>query len=224
MNGVSILASFGALLWIFHDGNLSAPLGFLPLGFVDTTLPVILFCILFGLSMGYEVFLLSPDEGGVRPHRLQTRRLSAPGLERSGRIVTKRCADRRSPAAGSFAFAEVVLIKAIGLGVAIAVALDAHARCGRSWCLRRMRACSATGSRGDAGPLAALDRWTRLPRSSRAPRPPRSSSWRRLRLWPAGSRPPAGCSAGGGVLANPTVGTSPAVPTASPVPWRAAAG
>ena len=59
MNGLSILASFGALVWIFQEGNLSAPLGFVPLGFVETTLPVILFCVLFGLSMDYEVFLLS---------------------------------------------------------------------------------------------------------------------------------------------------------------------
>ena len=50
---------FGALVWIFQDGNLSAILGFQPLGFVETTQPVILFCVLFGLSMDYEVFLLS---------------------------------------------------------------------------------------------------------------------------------------------------------------------
>ena len=50
--------SFGALVWIFQDGNLSALLGFQPLGFVETTQPVILFCVLFGLSMDYEVFLL----------------------------------------------------------------------------------------------------------------------------------------------------------------------
>ncbi len=59
MNTLSIVASFGALVWIFQDGNLSGPLGFQPLGFVETTQPVILFCVLFGLSMDYEVFLLS---------------------------------------------------------------------------------------------------------------------------------------------------------------------
>ncbi len=59
MNTLSIVASFGALVWIFQDGNLSAALGFQPLGFVETTQPVILFCVLFGLSMDYEVFLLS---------------------------------------------------------------------------------------------------------------------------------------------------------------------
>ncbi len=59
MNTLSIVAAFGALVWIFQDGNLSALLGFQPLGYVETTQPVILFCILFGLSMDYEVFLLS---------------------------------------------------------------------------------------------------------------------------------------------------------------------
>src|SRR6185295_2115318 len=59
MNTLSIVAAFGALVWIFQDGNLSSVLGFQPLGFVETTQPVILFCVLFGLSMDYEVFLLS---------------------------------------------------------------------------------------------------------------------------------------------------------------------
>ncbi len=123
MNALSILASFGALVWIFQDGNLSAMLGFTPLGFVETTLPVILFCVLFGLSMDYEVFLLSRmkeawDATG------DNRTAVALGLERSGRIVTS-AALIVVVVAGSFAFAEIVLIKAVGLGVAIAVALDA---------------------------------------------------------------------------------------------------
>ena len=59
MNTLSIVASFGALVWIFQDGNLSTLLGTRPLGFVETTQPVILFCVLFGLSMDYEVFLLT---------------------------------------------------------------------------------------------------------------------------------------------------------------------
>ena len=73
MNTLSIIASFGALVWIFQEGNLSAPLGFQPLGFVETSQPVILFCVLFGLSMDYEVFLLSPDEGGLGPDPRQPR-------------------------------------------------------------------------------------------------------------------------------------------------------
>jgi RND superfamily putative drug exporter len=123
MNTLSITASFGALVWIFQDGNLSKLLGTQPLGFVETTQPVILFCVLFGLSMDYEVFLLTRmreawDRTG------DNRASVAHGLERSGRIVTS-AALIVVVVAGSFAFADIVLIKALGLGIAIAVALDA---------------------------------------------------------------------------------------------------
>jgi putative drug exporter of the RND superfamily len=123
MNALSITASFGALVWIFQDGNFSAILDFQPVGFVETTQPVILFCVLFGLSMDYEVFLLSRmkevwDTTGDNVEAV------ARGLERSGRIVTS-AALIVVVVAGSFAFADIVLIKALGLGVAIAVALDA---------------------------------------------------------------------------------------------------
>ncbi|MBM4408331.1 MAG: hypothetical protein FJ038_07005 [Chloroflexi bacterium] len=123
MNGLSLVASFGALVWIFQDGNLSALLGFQPLGFVETSQPVILFCVLFGLSMDYEVFLLTRmreawDRTG------DNREAVATGLERSGRIVTS-AALIVVVVAVSFVFADIVLIKALGLGIAIAVALDA---------------------------------------------------------------------------------------------------
>jgi putative drug exporter of the RND superfamily len=123
MNSLSILASFGALVWIFQDGNLSALLGFQPLGFVETSQPVILFCVLFGLSMDYEVFLLTRmKESWDRTH--DNREAVARGLERSGRIVTS-AALIVVVVAGSFTFADIVLIKALGLGMAVAVALDA---------------------------------------------------------------------------------------------------
>ena len=123
MNTLSIGASFGALVWIFQTGNLSAILGFQPLGFVETTQPVILFCVLFGLSMDYEVFLLSRmkeawDRSGDNQEAV------ARGLERSGRIVSS-AALIVVVVAGSFGFADIVLIKALGIGMAIAVALDA---------------------------------------------------------------------------------------------------
>jgi len=123
MNSLSILASFGALVWIFQDGNLSALLGTRPLGFVETTQPVILFCVLFGLSMDYEVFLLTRMRETWRATG-DNRTAVAAGLERSGRIVTS-AALIVVVVAGSFAFADIVLIKALGLGMAIAVSLDA---------------------------------------------------------------------------------------------------
>jgi RND superfamily putative drug exporter len=123
MNTLSIGASFGALVWIFQTGNLSAILGFQPLGFVETTQPVILFCVLFGLSMDYEVFLLTRMKETWDRTGDNTEAVAA-GLERSGRIVSS-AALIVVLVAGSFAFADIVLIKALGLGMAIAVALDA---------------------------------------------------------------------------------------------------
>ncbi len=123
MNTLSITAAFGALVWVFQDGNLSRLLGFQPLGFVETTLPVILFCVLFGLSMDYEVFLLTRmKEAWERTG--DNAEAVAQGLERSGRIVTS-AALIVVVVAGSFVFADIVLIKALGLGVALAVAIDA---------------------------------------------------------------------------------------------------
>ena len=123
MNTLSIVASFGALVWIFQDGNLSALLGFQPLGFVETTQPVILFCVLFGLSMDYEVFILTRTKE-VWDRTANNPEAVARGLERSGRIVTS-AALVVVVVAGSFAFADIVLIKALGVGMAIAITLDA---------------------------------------------------------------------------------------------------
>src|SRR5438093_5036225 len=123
MNSLSVIASFGALVWIFQDGNLSALFGTRPLGFVETTQPVILFCVLFGLSMDYEVFLLTRMRETWELTRDNPTAV-AHGLERSGRIVTS-AALIVIVVAGSFAFADIVLIKALGVGIAIAVALDA---------------------------------------------------------------------------------------------------
>ncbi len=123
MNTLSIVASFGAMVWIFQDGNLSALLGFQPVGFVETTQPVILFCVLFGLSMDYEVFILTrTKEIWDRTH--DNAEAVARGLERSGRIVTS-AALVVVVVASSFAFADIVLIKALGVGMALAIALDA---------------------------------------------------------------------------------------------------
>ncbi len=123
MNTLSILASFGALVWIFQNGHLSDVLRFTPLGFVEASLPVIMFCILFGLSMDYEIFLLSRiREEWDRTH---DNTLSvAVGLQRSGRIITS-AALIVVVVTASFVTADVILVKALGLGIALAVLLDA---------------------------------------------------------------------------------------------------
>jgi putative drug exporter of the RND superfamily len=123
MNVLSILASYGALVVIFQEGALSGVLHFQPLGYVEASLPIVMFCVLFGLSMDYEVFLLS---------RVQEAHLDgfdnatsvARGLERSGRIITSAAAIVVL-VSFSFVAADIVLIKALGLGTAIAVLLDA---------------------------------------------------------------------------------------------------
>ena len=122
MNLLSISASFGAMVWIFQDGHLSDLLGFTP-GSIDPTLPVIMFCTVFGLSMDYEVLLLSRIQEEYFKERDNTQAV-AMGLERSGRLITGAAAIMVGVFA-AFATADMVLIKAIGLGMAIAVAIDA---------------------------------------------------------------------------------------------------
>jgi RND superfamily putative drug exporter len=122
MNLLSISASFGAIVWIFQDGHFAAQLGFTP-GSIDPTLPVIMFCTVFGLSMDYEVLLLSRiQEEYLKTH--DNTRSVAMGLEKSGRLITGAAAIMVGVFA-AFALADIVLIKAIGLGMALAVAIDA---------------------------------------------------------------------------------------------------
>ncbi|MGC4191898.1 MAG: MMPL family transporter [Thermomicrobiales bacterium] len=123
MNGLSILAAYGALVWIFQEGHLSNLLRFSAQGFVEASLPVIMFCVLFGLSMDYEVFLLTRiEEEWLRTH--DNEHSVAVGLQRSGRIITS-AALIVVVVTASFVSADVVLVKALGLGIALAVALDA---------------------------------------------------------------------------------------------------
>ncbi|MEP7105583.1 MAG: MMPL family transporter [Chloroflexota bacterium] len=121
-NLLSVSASFGALVWIFQQGHLSGLLGFTPQS-IDPTLPVILFSIVFGLSMDYEVLLVAR----IHEEYLRTgdnRRAVAEGLARSGRLITGAAAVMVAVFI-AFGLAEVVIIKAIGIGLAVAVALDA---------------------------------------------------------------------------------------------------
>ena len=123
MNALSIVASYGALVWVFQDGNLSRLLNFTPLGFIEPTLPIIMFCTLFGLSMDYEVFLLSRIKERYEETGDNTESVAV-GIERSARIITS-AALIVVLVALSFVTADIVLVKALGLGVAVAVAVDA---------------------------------------------------------------------------------------------------
>jgi RND superfamily putative drug exporter len=122
LNFLSIGASFGALVFIFQEGHLSSLLGFTPQS-LDPSIPVILFSIVFGLSMDYEVLLVS------RMHEEYVRlgdntAAVASGLDRTGRLITGAAAIMFTVFM-AFGLAEVVIIKAIGVGLAIAVAIDA---------------------------------------------------------------------------------------------------
>ena len=121
-NLLSVAASLGALVWIFQDGHLSSVLGFSPQS-LDPTIPVILFSIVFGLSMDYEVLLVARIHEEYR--RTGDNRVAvAEGLEKSGRLITGAAAIMVAVFM-AFGLAEVVLIKSIGIGLAIAIALDA---------------------------------------------------------------------------------------------------
>jgi len=122
MNFLSLAGSFGALVWIFQEGHLSRVLDFTP-GPLEPALPVLLFCILFGLSMDYEVLLLTR----MREEWLRTgdnTRAVAEGLEQTGRLVTSAAAIMVA-VFSAFALAKIVVVKAMGVGMAIAVTLDA---------------------------------------------------------------------------------------------------
>ncbi len=81
LNMLSLAASFGALAWIFQEGHLSGVLGFEPLGYTIVIVPVLMFCFMFGLSMDYEVIMLSR----IREAWLETWRQPASGLNRVSR-------------------------------------------------------------------------------------------------------------------------------------------
>ena len=123
MNTLSLGATFGALVWIFQDGHLSSLLGFTAFGAIEAWIPVIVFAFAFGLSMDYEVFLLSRikeahDEG------CDTNTAVATGLQRSGKIITSAAFLVIIVFLG-FAAGQSLGIKEFGLAMAIAVAVDA---------------------------------------------------------------------------------------------------
>lgn len=123
MNVLSLTASFGALVWIFQDGHLSSWLGFTSTGAIEATQPVLILAMAFGLSMDYEVFLLSRvreewDRTGDNTVAVAT------GLQRSGRIITS-AAVLLVVVIGAFSTSGIVFIKMIGVGMVIAILLDA---------------------------------------------------------------------------------------------------
>jgi uncharacterized membrane protein YdfJ with MMPL/SSD domain len=122
VNSLSLTASFGAIVWIFQDGRLQSLLGYTSLGFTDITLPLVMFAVVFGLSMDYEVFLLAR----VREEYLHSGNNSdavAIGVARTGRLLTIAAA-LFVVVVAAFSTSHVLLIKALGVGIALAIFLD----------------------------------------------------------------------------------------------------
>jgi RND superfamily putative drug exporter len=123
VNILSLTASFGAMVFVFQDGNFSNLLNFTPLGFVDATLPILMFCIIFGVSMDYEVFLLSRIREAYENGDSNTASV-AKGLGSTAGIITSAAAII-IVVTGAFVFSSVIVTKAVGLGLAVAVFVDA---------------------------------------------------------------------------------------------------
>jgi RND superfamily putative drug exporter len=123
LNLLSLTATFGAMVWIFQEGHLSGVLDFTATGQLDVAVPILTFCIAFGLSMDYEVFLLSriKEEHDLTGDNTVA---VAVGLERTGRIVTA-AAGVLAVTFLSVGTSGVSFIKMFGLGMALAVVMDA---------------------------------------------------------------------------------------------------
>ncbi|MEU5819743.1 MMPL family transporter [Streptomyces sp. NPDC047803] len=123
LNALSLTAMFGAVVWVFQDGHLSGLLSFTSTGDIETTLPVLMFCVAFGLSMDYGVFLLSRikeeyDRTGDHEQAV------AFGLRRTGGLITA-AAVILAVVMVAIGTSRVTNTKMLGLGIALAVLMDA---------------------------------------------------------------------------------------------------
>ena len=123
LNLLSLTATFGAMVWIFQDGRFADQLGFTPTGSLDANMPILMFCVAFGLSMDYEVFLLSRikeryDLTGDNEEAV------AYGLENTGRLITTAAA-MLGIVFLAFGTSGITFIKLMGFGTALAVMMDA---------------------------------------------------------------------------------------------------
>ncbi|OUC86028.1 MMPL family transporter, partial [Streptosporangium minutum] len=123
MNVLSLGASFGVIVWAFQDGHLAGVLGFTPTGSIEATITVLILAVVFGLSMDYELFLLSR----VRAEWLRTRDNTAAvavGLERTGGVITS-AALLLLVVIAAFSTAGITIVKMLGVGMFVAIVVDA---------------------------------------------------------------------------------------------------
>jgi trehalose monomycolate/heme transporter len=123
MNVLSLAAAFGAIVWIFQDGHLSGLLNFTPTGTIDPSMPILMLAIIFGLSMDYEVFLLSRIRERYDISGDNTMAV-ADGLQRTGGIITS-AALLLIIVVAAFSASSIIFIKLLGVGMVIALLVDA---------------------------------------------------------------------------------------------------
>jgi RND superfamily putative drug exporter len=123
MNMLSVTAAMGVLTWVFQEGHFAGQLGFQAVGFVEATVPVIIFAALFGLSMDYEVFLLSRIREEWARGSSNTAAVAL-GMERTGQIITS-AALILVAVVGTLGLSRLALNKALGITFAVAILLDA---------------------------------------------------------------------------------------------------
>lgn len=123
LNVLSLAATFGAMVWIFQEGHLSGLFGFTPTGFLVPTMPILMFCLAFGVSMDYEVFLLSRIREEWLDRGDNTRAVAL-GVARTARVFTAAACLMAIAFAGMVT-AHVSFIQLFGLGLALAVLTDA---------------------------------------------------------------------------------------------------
>ncbi|WP_017594467.1 MMPL family transporter [Nocardiopsis potens] len=168
LNLLSLSVMFGALVWVFQEGNLSGALGFTPTGFLDTSIPVLMFCIVYGLSMDYEVFIMARmkeeyDRTGDNAAAV------AAGLERTGPLVTAAAAILALSFA-AYATSGVVFLKMLGVGTALVVIADATLV--RGLLVPSLMRLAGRANWWAPGPLRALHRRFGLREEPADPAPP----------------------------------------------------
>jgi uncharacterized membrane protein YdfJ with MMPL/SSD domain len=123
MNVLSLSATFGVIVWIFQWGHLSGLLRFTPTGSIDPTMPILMLAIIFGLSMDYEVFLLSRIRERYDQTGDNTASVAA-GLQRTGGVITS-LALLLIIVVGAFSASGITFIKLMGVGMIVALLVDA---------------------------------------------------------------------------------------------------
>lgn len=123
LNALSLTAMLGAVVWVFQEGNLSGLLAFTPTGGIETALPVLMFCLAFGLSMDYGVFLLSRIKE-EQERTLDHRAAVVQGIRSTGGVITA-AALVLSVVMVAIGTSRITNTKMLGLGVALAILMDA---------------------------------------------------------------------------------------------------